>query len=209
MKHVSHPLSRLFSFPSALLIVVYTLCGCQGGSQSAVPDLVAKQYKGATVDLQKAAKGKITVVNIWSTFCGPCLQELPDLHKLYDTYKNNSRVAFISIALNNEEELDQFNNQPDSSNPYKQAFQASRLDSFYLPTLPILKGGNKVSTMNGQWAIKPADTAELNGIMRRLNITGVPTIFVYNEDGSLAKKVEGMRTEDYWVQVIDGLLANH
>lgn len=31
---------------------------------------------------------KLTMVNVWATFCGPCLKEMPDLGKLHKEYKD-------------------------------------------------------------------------------------------------------------------------
>lgn len=40
---------------------------------------------------------KITLVDYWSTACKPCIQELPELVKMYEKYKDKG-VNFISIA---------------------------------------------------------------------------------------------------------------
>jgi len=44
-----------------------------------------------------ALKGKVTFVNFWATWCGPCREELPRLQKLIDQYKNRPDVQFISF----------------------------------------------------------------------------------------------------------------
>jgi len=40
---------------------------------------------------------KITLIDYWSTSCKPCIQELPELVKLYEKYKDRG-VNFISVA---------------------------------------------------------------------------------------------------------------
>lgn len=40
---------------------------------------------------------KLTLIDYWATTCKPCIQDLPQLTKLYDAYKNKG-VNFISIA---------------------------------------------------------------------------------------------------------------
>ena len=34
----------------------------------------------------------LTLVNVWGTFCGPCKEEMPDLAKLYEEYKDKVNI---------------------------------------------------------------------------------------------------------------------
>lgn len=43
-------------------------------------------------------KGKTAIVNIWATWCFPCVKEFPDLIKLYNNYKEKGfELVFISV----------------------------------------------------------------------------------------------------------------
>ena len=42
-------------------------------------------------------KGKITIINIWATWCAPCVKEMPDLQTLHSKYKNSRNVSIITI----------------------------------------------------------------------------------------------------------------
>ncbi len=43
-------------------------------------------------------KGKILVLNVWATWCTPCVEEFPDLAKLDREYKDkNVQVVLVSI----------------------------------------------------------------------------------------------------------------
>jgi thiol-disulfide isomerase/thioredoxin len=44
-------------------------------------------------------KGKRTVVNVWSTWCGPCKWELPVIQKLHDRLKGRDGVQVISMSV--------------------------------------------------------------------------------------------------------------
>lgn len=49
-------------------------------------------------------KGKIVVVNIWGTWCGPCVMEMPEFQELHKKYLNDKDVAILTI--NNDEDLE-------------------------------------------------------------------------------------------------------
>lgn len=45
----------------------------------------------------KDIAGKITIINLWATWCGPCVQEMPDLQKFYDKHSKDARLSILSI----------------------------------------------------------------------------------------------------------------
>ena len=62
---------------------------------------------GKLVDT-KQLKGKVLVVNFWFTTCPPCKAERPYLNKIVDTYKADSNVIFIAVALDQKEQLEPY-----------------------------------------------------------------------------------------------------
>ena len=42
-------------------------------------------------------KGKIVYIDIWATWCQPCIHELPELNKLISNYKDDE-IVFISVS---------------------------------------------------------------------------------------------------------------
>lgn len=47
-------------------------------------------------------KGKIIVINVWGTWCSPCVAEMPQLQQLYKKYENDKDVAIITMDTNDE-----------------------------------------------------------------------------------------------------------
>lgn len=43
--------------------------------------------------------GKIVVINVWGTWCGPCVAEIPKLKQFYESIKSDPSVIFLSIDL--------------------------------------------------------------------------------------------------------------
>lgn len=57
-----------------------------------------------TARLQKAiqaARGKVTLVNFWATWCPPCVGEFPSLVQLYDRYRAKG-LTLLAISLDAE-----------------------------------------------------------------------------------------------------------
>lgn len=47
-------------------------------------------------------KGKTIFMNIWATWCPPCVAEMPSINSLYQDFKDNDQVAFVMISQDNE-----------------------------------------------------------------------------------------------------------
>ena len=56
----------------------------------------------------KNLAGKIIVVNFWFINCPPCVREIPELHKLSQSYKEDSSVVFIAVALDQAADIRAF-----------------------------------------------------------------------------------------------------
>lgn len=51
-------------------------------------------------------KGRVVVVNLWATWCKPCIEEMPDLVRFYRDYRARG-VELIGVSLDDEETADQ------------------------------------------------------------------------------------------------------
>ena len=64
---------------------------------SAAADFTFPGIQGKPVRLSDY-RGKWVLVNFWATWCPPCLEELPDLIKLYQAHKGRDLVV-IGVAM--------------------------------------------------------------------------------------------------------------
>lgn len=72
------------------------LAPCPAGLGPELPDLVLPCLGGGDdVDLRSAAPGRPTLVNVWATWCPPCVDEVPDLVAFAD--KAGDRVGLVGV----------------------------------------------------------------------------------------------------------------
>ena len=68
----------------------------------AAPDITLNTVDGEQIQLSSLLKGKFTYIDVWATWCGPCVKEIPHLEKLVEKYKGNDKVQFISISVDTD-----------------------------------------------------------------------------------------------------------
>lgn len=96
-----------------LTMILLTACGAgktapqeNGGVLSA---FTTTDLEGNTVDQSILEGYDLTMVNVWATFCNPCLREMPDLGELAAEYeaKGVQILGLVSDTLNQEGQLDE------------------------------------------------------------------------------------------------------
>jgi peroxiredoxin len=66
------------------------------------PDFTTRDLNGEPLSLA-GLRGKYVLLNFWSTTCGPCIGEIPDLQETYRAFEHDNRVVMISLALDSSE----------------------------------------------------------------------------------------------------------
>ncbi len=70
------------------------------------PNFTLEDGKGNEYTLSDY-KGKIVFVNFWQTWCGPCVNEMPDFQKLHEKYNNDEVVILAINVQGNYKEMSQ------------------------------------------------------------------------------------------------------
>lgn len=91
------------------------------------------------------AKGKVIVLNLWATWCPPCVAELPSLQKLYDKY--GDRVSFYFVSSENVTTLKTFLTKKGYKLPVyiEQSQSPDVLQSSALPTTFVISKTGKIA----------------------------------------------------------------
>lgn len=65
------------------------------------PNVLGETVNGAAWSLQEHL-GKIVLIDFWATWCGPCVQEVPELREIHDKYKDRADFLMIGVSLDKE-----------------------------------------------------------------------------------------------------------
>ena len=86
------------------LMLVLAMLGTFALAEVGLTDFTTVDMEGNTVTQDIFADYDLTVVNVWATWCGYCIQEMPELAKLKTMLPEN--VNFISVCEDAHLDLD-------------------------------------------------------------------------------------------------------
>ncbi|WP_448905566.1 TlpA family protein disulfide reductase [Gemella sp.] len=142
-------------------------------------DFTAMDKDGKTVKLSDF-KGKKVYINMWASWCGPCMREIPELEKTYQKLKNNKDVVFLSMTSPNDSEFK--NQSPQDKGKDVILNKAKELGVTY----PVL------FDVNDRFIINYA-------------IRSFPTHIFINSDGTIGNRIAGAVTEESLTKEIEKL----
>ncbi|WGF91948.1 TlpA family protein disulfide reductase [Aequorivita marisscotiae] len=70
------------------------------------PTFNYENHKGGTTSLE-SLKGKYVYIDVWATWCGPCLREIPALKEFEKEYENKN-VQVVSISIDEAKDYDKW-----------------------------------------------------------------------------------------------------
>ncbi|WP_172916553.1 TlpA family protein disulfide reductase [Capnocytophaga canis] len=72
------------------------------------PTFNFENHKGGKTALADL-KGKLVYIDVWATWCGPCLQEIPHLKEVEKKY-HGKNIEFVSISVDDKRDYDKWKN---------------------------------------------------------------------------------------------------
>lgn len=164
-----------------------TKISSEGGAEvSAVPEETPRPRKqvvfeavdmeGNSVTSDVFADSKLTMVNVWATYCNPCLREMPELGELASEYSAGDfrLIGIISDVLEGaeQEELD----------------NAAEL----------------IEQTEADYTHLLLNRSLYDGLLS--DVSALPTTFFVDENGTVLGSVEGAKDKEVWKEIIDELL---
>ena len=82
-------------------------------AKEAVPNQSGINFTGKDLNDKDVSltdfKGKMVYVDVWATWCGPCIKEIPNIEKLMDDYKGKN-IVFMSVSIDAEKDKTKWKN---------------------------------------------------------------------------------------------------
>ncbi len=80
------------------ILCISGLCGCDAPeSGEKLPDFKAVDLENNYVTNEIFSHSELTMINIWATYCAPCINEMPDIQKLQEDLQDKN-VQVIGIV---------------------------------------------------------------------------------------------------------------
>lgn len=105
------------------------------GKGDTAVDFTAFLPNGNKVELS-SLKGKVIYVDLWATWCGPCMEEMPAYEKLKQQYANNPAVVFVSLSIDDNEQLWKGSLSQRKAEGYQWLINRSKLAAYNIVGIP-------------------------------------------------------------------------
>lgn len=122
-----------------------------------------------TMEIVKGYKGKIVVMDVWSTSCDPCMKEFPNLVKLAKTQGKD--VACLSVST----DYTGSKNKPPE-------FYRERVLKFLT---------EQQATFDNVLLNVPSDE-----LFEQISLASIPAVYVFGRDGKLVKRFDSESAEN-------------
>jgi Thiol-disulfide isomerase and thioredoxins len=127
------------------------------------PAFTATTLEGKTVT-EKEMIGKVTFINFWWQFCGPCIAEFNALNALYGKFRSNPKFQYLSFtydSINDAKEMVRKHGlpYPVCSIPQKECYRLNFGQGF--PTTIIVDQTGKVAFLKSGGAIDKEIASQL------------------------------------------------
>ncbi len=124
--------------------------GCDRGDRPANIGKPAPEFVMSdgvqTVDLNKL-RGRVVVLNLWATFCAPCVEELPSLLKLQQTLPG---LAVVAVSTDQDDAV------------YRKFLRVHHVD-----VLTVRDSDQRVNALYGTALIPETYIIDRQGVLRR------------------------------------------
>jgi peroxiredoxin len=125
---------------------------------SVAPDFTAPNPEGKEISLNEI-KGKVTIIDFWAAWCGPCRKENPNLVNLYNNYHDKG-LEIIGVSLDGN------TRQKDAKQEWLDAIEKDGLTWYQVSNLNYFN----------------------DPVAKKYNIQAIPATFILDSEGKIIDK---------------------
>lgn len=179
---VQNPTTEPTTAPTKEPVADTTETPSADGNASGEEEKYFVTFEAATTDGEawnsdKFANSKLTMINVWATYCNPCLSEMPDLGELAAEY-DSAQFQIVGVV-----------SDVMADDSVKNIDYAKQLISETKANYPhLLLNESLYMSFVGA-------------------VSAVPTTFFVRQDGSMVGYLTGAMDKDNWKTLIDDLLS--
>ncbi len=141
---------------------------------SVAPDFTAPTPDGTEITLSKV-RGKVTIIDFWAAWCGPCRKENPNVVKVYKKYHDKG-LEIVGVSLDGNPR------QKDAKKEWLNAIEKDGLTWYQVSNLNYFKGP----------------------VAKKYNIRSIPATFILDSEGKIvAKNLRGPALEKKIAELLD------
>lgn len=163
------------------IVAILSVLGAAGEAESGLHEFWTLNLNGEEVTQEIFSDSKLNMINVWATYCSPCLYEMPALAELHEEYASQG-VNIIGLVT----DID-FTDQ--------QAFSKS------------IQTANYVVRETGADYVHMIPSEDLYNL-RLKDVQVVPETFFVDSKGTIVGETHyGARDKEAWKSIIDSTLA--
>lgn len=150
-------------------------------AQLELQDIYGKPFDASVFE------GKPAFINIWATWCGPCVSEMPHLNELAQEYAG--KLSIIGLHAEGTTVKD------DELVPWEEKNEAARdLAERLSLTFPLINPNQELFLL-------------MNVPDYGLQVTNFPTTWLIDKNGAVVDMIIGAKDKKSWEKIIDGFLS--
>lgn len=157
----------------AAALMVFTIVGA---TPAAASQLTLADAAALKAELDRH-RGKVVVLNLWATWCTPCLKEIPDLMQLERELAGRG-VVLVAVGMDDPADLGSV-----------EAFRARHFPEFRSLLRDAPDMDTVVSVVDPAW----------NELL--------PTTYLIGRDGKVARRIQGKKSLEDFRQAVEPLLT--
>lgn len=139
------------------------------------PEFVSLKAGDRPLPTLEKLRGKVVILDFWGHWCGPCVQAMPSLMKLYDEFHERG-VEVVAVHDDSVESVE-------ALKPILSKLQTEHWSGRALPFEVVLDGGGETSIPDSEASTRGATTAQYG-------IRSFPTTILIDRKGSVVRQIE-------------------